>query len=135
MSDNIKSFGGALLRQAQMKEWKAIPEAERPTWEQFKRGLKKKKKWDLKVDFFQKSDKIISVIRTYTLYWKDEDTNRVRSEEFSNKTGWDHSAMDAALEMAEEADANLFPWLLEEDGFVVAFGRGGERLGSAIRFA
>jgi hypothetical protein len=44
MSDNIKSFGGALLRQAQMKEWKSIPEAERPTWEQFKRGLKKKKK-------------------------------------------------------------------------------------------
>ena len=43
MSDNIKSFGGALLRQAQMKEWKAIPEAERPTWEQFKRGLKVKK--------------------------------------------------------------------------------------------
>ena len=43
--------------------------------------------------------------------------------------------MDAALEMAEEADANLFPWLLEEDGFVVAFGRGGEYLGSAIRFA
>jgi|TARA_Y100000817_G_scaffold285603_1_gene252911 hypothetical protein len=44
MRDNIKSFGGALLRQAQMKEWKAIPEAERPTWEQFKRGLKKKPK-------------------------------------------------------------------------------------------
>ena len=62
-------------------------------------------------------------MRTYTLYWKDEDTNRVRSEEFSNKTGWDHSAMNAALEMAEEADANLFPWLLEEDGYVVAFGR------------
>ena len=34
-------------------------------------------------------------MRTYTLYWKDEDTNRVRSEEFSNKTGWDHSAMNA----------------------------------------
>ena len=32
------------MRQAQIKEWKAIPEAERPTWEQFKRGLKKKKK-------------------------------------------------------------------------------------------
>ena len=31
------------MRQAQMKEWKAIPEAERPTWEQFKRGLKRKK--------------------------------------------------------------------------------------------
>jgi len=44
MRDNIKSFGGALLRQAQMKEWKSIPENERPTWEQFKRGLKKKPK-------------------------------------------------------------------------------------------
>ena len=32
------------MRQAQKKEWEAIPEAERPTWEQFKRGLKKKKK-------------------------------------------------------------------------------------------
>ena len=85
--------------------------------------------------FSQSCDIMFPVMRTYTLYWKDEDTNRVRSEEFSNKTGWDHSAMDAALEMAEEADANLFPWLLEEDGFVVAFGRGGERLGSAIRFA
>jgi len=90
------------------------------------------------VDFFKKSDILFFVMRdmkTYKLYWKDEDTNRVRSEEFSNKTGWDHSAMDAALEMAEEADANLFPWLLEEDGFVVAFGRGGEYLGNAIRFA
>ena len=47
-------------------------------------------------------------MKTYTLYWKDEDTNRVRSEEFSNKTGWDHSAMDAALEMAQEADTNMF---------------------------
>jgi len=90
------------------------------------------------VDFFKKSDILFFVMRdmkTYKLYWKDEDTNRVRSEEFSNKTGWDHSAMDAALEMAEEADANLFPWLLEEDGYVVAFGRGGEYLGNAIRFA
>tara|TARA_B100001175_G_scaffold293410_1_gene279887 strand:+ start:803 stop:1015 length:213 start_codon:yes stop_codon:yes gene_type:complete len=32
------------MRQAQKKEWETIPEAERPTWEQFKRGLKKKKK-------------------------------------------------------------------------------------------
>ena len=40
MSDNIKSFGGMLLRLAQIKEWKAIPEAERPTWEQFKRRKK-----------------------------------------------------------------------------------------------
>ena len=31
------------MRQAQKKEWETIPEAERPTWEQFKRGLKVKK--------------------------------------------------------------------------------------------
>ena len=30
----------AATRMAQMKEWKAIPESTRPTWEQFKRGLK-----------------------------------------------------------------------------------------------
>jgi|TARA_R110000751_G_scaffold92478_1_gene180985 hypothetical protein len=30
-------------RMDQMKEWKAIPESTRPTWEQFKRGLKVKK--------------------------------------------------------------------------------------------
>ena len=30
-------------RMAQVKEWKAIPESKRPTWEQFKRGLKVKK--------------------------------------------------------------------------------------------
>lgn len=30
-------------RKAQMLEWKSIPENERPTWEQFKRGLKVKK--------------------------------------------------------------------------------------------
>ena len=72
-------------------------------------------------------------MKTYTLYWKDEDTNRVRSEEFSNKTGWDHSAMDAALEMAQEADTNMFPWLLEEDGCTVAHGWGGDMIG-AYRF-
>jgi hypothetical protein len=33
----------AATRMAQMKEWKAIPESTRPTWEQFKRGLKVKK--------------------------------------------------------------------------------------------
>ena len=27
-------------RMDQMREWKAIPESQRPTWEQFKRGLK-----------------------------------------------------------------------------------------------
>jgi len=30
-------------RKSQMQEWKLIPENERPTWEQFKRGLKRKK--------------------------------------------------------------------------------------------
>ena len=29
-------------RKSQMPEWKSIPENERPTWEQFKRGLKVK---------------------------------------------------------------------------------------------
>ena len=45
MRDMIKNADFAnWMRQAQKKEWEAIPEAERPTWEQFKRGLKKKKK-------------------------------------------------------------------------------------------
>jgi hypothetical protein len=30
-------------RMDQMREWKATPASERPTWEQFKRGLKVKK--------------------------------------------------------------------------------------------
>ena len=33
----------AATRMGQMREWKAIPESTRPTWEQFKRGLKLKK--------------------------------------------------------------------------------------------
>jgi len=33
----------AATRMGQMREWKAIPESKRPTWEQFKRGLKVKK--------------------------------------------------------------------------------------------
>ena len=33
----------AATRMGQMREWKAIPESTRPTWEQFKRGLKVKK--------------------------------------------------------------------------------------------
>ena len=75
-------------------------------------------------------DLINGVMRTYTLYWKVEDTNKVRSEEFSNKTGWDHSAMNAALEMAEEANDNGFPWVLEEDGCQVAHGNNGDLLGA-----
>ena len=33
----------AETRMAQMREWKATPESQRPTWEQFKRGLKVKR--------------------------------------------------------------------------------------------
>ena len=45
MRDMIKNAEFAnWIRQAQKKEWELIPEAERPTWEQFKRGLKRKKK-------------------------------------------------------------------------------------------
>ena len=44
MRDMIKNAEFAnWIRQAQKKEWEMIPEAERPTWEQFKRGLKRKK--------------------------------------------------------------------------------------------
>jgi hypothetical protein len=31
-------------RMAQMRGWKAIPESKRPTWEEFKRGFKVKKR-------------------------------------------------------------------------------------------
>jgi hypothetical protein len=44
MRDMIKNADFAnWMRQAQKKEWESIAEAERPTWEQFKRGLKRKK--------------------------------------------------------------------------------------------
>ena len=88
------------------------------------------------VDILLKSDKIIPVMRdmkTYTLYWKNEDTNRVSSKDFSNEAGNDHSAMDKALELAQEADTNMWPWILEEDGCEVAHGWGGDLLG-AYRF-
>ena len=38
--------------------------------------------------------------------------------------------MDAALEMAEEANDNGFPWVLEEDGCQVAHGNNGDLLGA-----
>ena len=59
-------------------------------------------------------------MKTYTLYWKNEDTNRVSSKDFTSEPGVDHSAMDAALELAQEADTNMWPWILEEDGCTVA---------------
>jgi len=33
----------AIIRKTQVREWKAIPESTRPTWEEFKRGFKVKK--------------------------------------------------------------------------------------------
>ncbi len=68
-----------------------------------------------------------------TLYWKNEDTNRVSSKDFTNEAGADHSAMDKALELAQEADNNMWPWILEQDGCEVAHGWGGDLLG-AYRF-
>ena len=54
------------------------------------------------LDFLLKSDTINPVMRdmkTYTLHWKNEDTNRVSSKDFANEPGVDHSAMDKALEL------------------------------------
>ena len=63
---------------------------------------------------------------TYTVYWKNEDTNRVNSKDFSGQDG----IMVEALEFAQDADTNMWPWLLESDGVEVAYGWGGDQLGS-----
>ena len=71
------------------------------------------------VDILLKSDMIIPVMRdkiTYELTWKNEDTNRVSSKKFTGEDGKDHSAMDEALELAQQADGNMWPWVLERDG-------------------
>ena len=52
----------------------------------------------------------------YKLTWKDEDTNRVGSKKFTNERGKDHSAFDAACEMAQVLDGNMWPWIIERDG-------------------
>ncbi len=85
------------------------------------------------LDFFQNCAILFLVMREkmiYTLYWKNEDTNRVSHKDFTGKDGVDHSAMDAAMELAQEADTNMWPWLLERDGIEVAHGWGGDQLGS-----
>ena len=64
---------------------------------------------------------------TYTVYWKNEDTNRVNSKDF---TGVEGGIMVEALEFAQDADTNMWPWLLERDGEEVAHGWGGDLLGS-----
>jgi len=81
--------------------------------------------------FHLKYDLIDGVMRdkmTYKLTWKNEDTNRVSSKEFTGEVGKDHSAMDSAMELAQEADGNLWPWVLERDGHEVASGWGGDQL-------
>ena len=42
MSDNIKSFGGMLLRKAWKAEWEKLPQP-KMTWETFKRMKQQKK--------------------------------------------------------------------------------------------
>ena len=81
--------------------------------------------WDYAILFLVMREKMI-----YTLYWKNEDTNRVSHKDFMNEDGVDHSAMDAAMELAQEADTNMWPWLLERDGIEVAHGWGGDLIGS-----
>jgi hypothetical protein len=66
----------------------------------------------------------------YTVYWKNEDTNRVSHKDFTGQDGVDHSAMDDAMEHAQVVDGNMWPWLLERDGEEVAYGWGGDLLGS-----
>ena len=83
------------------------------------------------VDLLLKSDMIIPVMRdkiTYELTWKNEDTNRVSSKKFTGEDGKDHSAMDEALELAQQADGNMWPWVLERDGEEIRHGWGGDQL-------
>ena len=58
----------------------------------------------------------------YKLTWKDEDTNRVSSNEFTGQDGEDHSAFDDAFAMASVVDGNLWPWVIERDGEQIAHG-------------
>ena len=53
-------------------------------------------------------------MKTYTLYWKNEDTNKVSSKDFSNEAGADHSAMEKALELVE-GGAKFLDVRLEEE--------------------
>jgi hypothetical protein len=85
----------------------------------------------------KKSGKLYPVMRdrkTYTITWKDEDSNRVSSKDFTNKEGIDHSGMDEALAIAQQADTNMWPWVLEEDGTEVAHGWGGDQMGNGRLF-
>ena len=63
----------------------------------------------------------------YKLTWKDEDSNRVNSKEFTGNSE-DHSAFHDAFAMASVADGNLWPWVIERDGEQIAHGWGGDQL-------
>jgi len=82
------------------------------------------------LDFCGDSAILFAVMRdkmTYKLSWKDEDTNRVSSKEFTGN-GEDHSAFDDAFAMASVVDGNLWPWVIERDGEQIAHGWGGDQL-------
>ena len=64
---------------------------------------------------------------TYKLSWKDEDTNRVNSKEFTGN-GEGHTAFDDAFAMASVVDGNLWPWVIERDGEQISQGWGCDQL-------
>ena len=93
--------------------------------------MKTLKKVLLKVDFSPVSDILFSVMRDKTIFkltWKDEDGNRVSSREFENEKGVDHSGSMAALNLAQQADNNGWPWIIEKNGETMSHGQGGDLL-------
>ena len=85
----------------------------------------------LMVDFFGGCAILFAVMRdeiTYEVSWRDEDTNCVSSKKFTNERGKDHSAFDAACEMAQVLDGNMWPWIIERDGEEILHGWGGDQL-------
>ena len=83
------------------------------------------------VDFFGDCAILFAVMRdeiTYEVRWRDEDTHRVSSKKFTNERGKDHSAFDAACEMAQVLDGNMWPWIIERDGEEILHGWGGDQL-------
>ena len=89
------------------------------------------------VDFFGSCAILFAVMRDKTIFkltWKDEDSNRVSSREFENEKGVDHSGSMAALNLAQQADNNGWPWIIEKNGETMCHGQGGRppRQGSVV---
>ena len=83
------------------------------------------------VDFFGGCAILFAVMRDKTIFkltWKDEDSNRVSSREFENEKGVDHSGSMAALNLAQQADNNGWPWIIEKNGETMCHGQGGDLL-------